>query len=58
MTTFRITVISIFAKNMDDPHYEPTIVVHDYHINRGCVTMLTLSAGVNYGLPDGWSKLV
>jgi len=25
--------IRIFAKNMGDPYYEPTIVVHD---NKGC----------------------
>jgi len=26
--------ITIFAKNMGDPYYEPIIVVHDTHIDK------------------------
>jgi len=35
--------IRVFAKNMGDPHYEPTIVVHDMWPNYGKLIQITHS---------------
>jgi len=34
-----VLCIRVLAKNLDDPYYEPTIVVHDiYHLSNSMVT--------------------